>query len=86
VGVWIGMLMCFSIVNVLSWIAQFIGHGVFEKRAPALKVRALSQWLSHVQLGLTAPRIILSKRSSWHRSSCGSRYVIPELSRHGFLG
>ena len=50
-----GMLMRYSIVNVLSWIAQFIGHGVFEKRAPALKVRALSQWLSHVQLGLTAP-------------------------------
>jgi uncharacterized membrane protein YGL010W len=23
-------------LNVASWIAQFIGHGVFEKRAPAL--------------------------------------------------
>ena len=26
-----------NIVNILSWIAQFIGHGVFEKRAPAIK-------------------------------------------------
>lgn len=24
------------IVHVVSWIAQFIGHGIFEKRAPAL--------------------------------------------------
>jgi 2-hydroxy fatty acid dioxygenase len=23
-------------VNIVSWIAQFIGHGVFEGRAPAL--------------------------------------------------
>lgn len=23
-------------LNVVSWLAQFIGHGVFEKRAPAL--------------------------------------------------
>jgi hypothetical protein len=23
-------------LNIASWIAQFIGHGVFEKRAPAL--------------------------------------------------
>ncbi|KAF8467756.1 hypothetical protein BDZ91DRAFT_695923 [Kalaharituber pfeilii] len=26
-----------GVVNISSWIAQFIGHGVFEKRAPALK-------------------------------------------------
>ena len=26
-----------GLVNALSWIAQFIGHGVFEKRAPAIK-------------------------------------------------
>lgn len=25
-------------INVASWMAQFIGHGFFEKRAPALKV------------------------------------------------
>lgn len=43
VCVWTGMLMWYSIVNVLSWIAQFIGHGVFEKRAPALMVRVLLQ-------------------------------------------
>ena len=24
------------IVHLLSWIAQFVGHGFFEKRAPAL--------------------------------------------------
>ena len=23
-------------LNVVSWLAQFVGHGVFEKRAPAL--------------------------------------------------
>ncbi|PVI08069.1 DUF962-domain-containing protein [Periconia macrospinosa] len=23
-------------INVVSWIAQFVGHGVFEGRAPAL--------------------------------------------------
>lgn len=23
-------------IHAVSWIAQFIGHGVFEKRAPAL--------------------------------------------------
>lgn len=23
-------------VNAATWIAQFVGHGVFEKRAPAL--------------------------------------------------
>jgi len=23
-------------VNIVSWIAQFVGHGVFEGRAPAL--------------------------------------------------
>jgi uncharacterized membrane protein YGL010W len=23
-------------IQVFSWIAQFIGHGVFEKRSPAL--------------------------------------------------
>ena len=23
-------------LNIASWVAQFIGHGVFEKRAPAL--------------------------------------------------
>mmetsp|Transcript_12372 Transcript_12372/g.15779 ORF Transcript_12372/g.15779 Transcript_12372/m.15779 type:complete len:192 (+) Transcript_12372:11-586(+) len=26
-----------GLVNICSWIAQFIGHGVFEKRAPAIK-------------------------------------------------
>jgi uncharacterized membrane protein YGL010W len=26
-----------GIVNVGSWIAQFLGHGIFEKRAPAMK-------------------------------------------------
>jgi len=26
-----------GIVHVGSWIVQFIGHGVFEKRSPALK-------------------------------------------------
>ena len=26
-----------SLINIVSWIAQFIGHGVFEKRAPAIK-------------------------------------------------
>lgn len=23
-------------IHVFSWVAQFVGHGVFEKRAPAL--------------------------------------------------
>lgn len=23
-------------VHIVSWVAQFIGHGIFEKRAPAL--------------------------------------------------
>ena len=26
-----------GLVNLVSWIAQFIGHGVFEQRAPAIK-------------------------------------------------
>jgi len=34
-----------AIVNVLSWIAQFIGHGVFEKRAPALKDNLVQAFL-----------------------------------------
>jgi uncharacterized membrane protein YGL010W len=25
-----------AILHITSWIAQFIGHGIFEKRAPAL--------------------------------------------------
>jgi len=34
-----------GVVNVLSWIAQFIGHGVFEKRAPALKDNLVQAFL-----------------------------------------
>ncbi|KAF8455663.1 hypothetical protein BGX38DRAFT_1166024 [Terfezia claveryi] len=34
-----------GIVNVLAWIAQFIGHGVFEKRAPALKDNLVQAFL-----------------------------------------
>jgi 2-hydroxy fatty acid dioxygenase len=26
-----------GVVHVASWIIQFIGHGVFEKRSPAIK-------------------------------------------------
>lgn len=29
------------IIQVLAWISQFIGHGIFEKRAPALTTNAL---------------------------------------------
>ena len=25
-----------NLVNVLAWVAQFIGHGFFEQRAPAI--------------------------------------------------
>jgi len=54
-----------GVVNVLSWIAQFIGHGVFEKRAPAMKD-------NFVQAFLLAPFFV------WFELlfSCGYR---PEL-------
>jgi len=35
----------------MSWIAQFIGHGVFEKRAPAL--------LDNLLYTLAAPLFII---------------------------
>ena len=29
------------VVQILSWISQFVGHGIYEKRAPALTTNAL---------------------------------------------
>jgi len=26
----------FVLINILGWVGQFIGHGIFEKRKPAL--------------------------------------------------
>ena len=39
-----------GLVNALSWIAQFIGHGVFEQRAPAI--------LTNLAYSLLAPLFI----------------------------
>ena len=36
-----------GLVNAIAWIAQFIGHAVFEKRAPAL--------FTNLKFGLLAP-------------------------------
>ena len=33
-------------IQVVGWITQFIGHGVFEKRAPALLTNLFYIWLS----------------------------------------
>jgi uncharacterized membrane protein YGL010W len=38
-------------LNLASWIAQFIGHGVFEKRAPAL--------FSNLTQGMWTRRLLL---------------------------
>jgi len=38
-------------LHIISWIAQFIGHGVFEKRAPAL--------LDNLFLTLVAPNFVI---------------------------
>jgi len=38
-------------LHVITWIAQFIGHGVFEKRAPAL--------LDNILLTLVAPDFVI---------------------------
>jgi len=34
------------VIFVISWIAQFVGHGVFEHRAPALFENLISAFLS----------------------------------------
>ncbi|EGR29625.1 PAS domain S-box family protein [Ichthyophthirius multifiliis] len=38
------------IINILAWITQFIGHGVFEKRSPAL--------LDNILYTLSAPNFV----------------------------
>ncbi len=43
----------FIIQHLVSWIAQFIGHGIFEKRAPAL--------LSNILLILNAPFFVTAE-------------------------
>jgi len=54
-------------VHIVAWVIQFIGHGVFEKRAPAL-LDSLDQAL------LTAPLFVLMEvafflgyRQEFHR-------------------
>ena len=34
------------IIHIFSWITQFIGHGLFEKRAPALLTNFLFIYLA----------------------------------------
>ena len=34
------------IIHIFSWVAQFIGHGLFEKRAPALITNFLFIYLA----------------------------------------
>lgn len=61
-------------VHAASWVVQFIGHGVFEKRAPAIFVCPTAR--TPVESELMVPRrdrIIRFNRSSSHRSSSGSR-------------
>ena len=41
------------IVHILSWTLQFVGHGVFEKRAPALT--------SNLALSLNAPFFVTAE-------------------------
>ena len=42
-----GEIMNFWIaLNVLGWIAQFVGHGVFEKRAPAILTNIMFFWIA----------------------------------------
>lgn len=38
-------------IHIIAWIAQFIGHGIFEKRAPAL--------LDNLLLTLVAPNFVV---------------------------
>ena len=37
---------CFIALKVVAWAAQFAGHGVFEKRAPALTTNLLFMLLA----------------------------------------
>ena len=39
-------LSMFAFVHIFAWIAQFVGHGVFEGRAPALKTNAVFIFLA----------------------------------------
>lgn len=32
-------------IQILAWVSQFIGHGVYEKRAPALMTNLMFMWL-----------------------------------------
>jgi len=45
-ALWIGI-----VVHITSWVAQFIGHGIFEKRRPAL--------LSNVTQTMVAPTFVI---------------------------
>lgn len=40
-------------VHAATWCAQFVGHGVYEKRAPALLDNLLAGKSDHVNLSRT---------------------------------
>ena len=40
------------IIQMLSWVSQFVGHGIFEKRAPAIMTNVLFMFLEAVCLYL----------------------------------
>ena len=44
-------LKFFVILKIVSWISQFIGHGVFERRAPAI--------FKNLLLSLVAPDFVM---------------------------
>ena len=46
----LGQFWFMGLVNIVSWIMQFIGHGLFEKRSPAITTNIL--------FGLLAPFFI----------------------------
>lgn len=62
------------IVHIVCWIAQFVGHGVFEKRAPALLDNLLGGKLPTLLPHRLHLLIILPQRSSSLLSSSISRF------------
>lgn len=79
-------------VHAASWIVQFVGHGVFEKRIPAILVcppffHPPGVPIDKELISLWRDRITQSNRSSWHRSLSGSRScsisVIVRSCKHG---
>lgn len=47
------MMKMMIALHIVAWIIQFIGHGIFEKRAPAL--------LSNIFLTLNAPFFVTAE-------------------------